>query len=33
MGTQDIHGYTAYIGVYRVYGITRVNMCVHKIYI
>ena len=26
MGTQDIHGYTGYIGVYRVYSTTRVNM-------
>ena len=26
MGTRDIHGYTGYIGVYRVYSITRVNM-------
>ena len=26
MGTQDIHGYTGYIGIYRVYSTTRVNM-------
>ena len=26
MGTQDIHGYTGYIGVYRLYSTTRVNM-------
>ena len=26
MGTQDIHGYTGYIRVYRVYSTTRVNM-------
>ena len=29
MGTQDIHGYTRYIGVYRVYRVystIRVNM-------
>ena len=26
MGTQDIHGYTGYIGVYMVYSITRVSI-------
>ena len=26
------NGYTGYIGVYRVYSITRVNMGTHKIY-
>ena len=26
MGTQDIHGYTLYIGVYSVYSTTKVNI-------
>ena len=26
MGTQDIHRYTGYIGVYRIYSTTKVNM-------
>ena len=29
---MDKHGYTGYIGVYRVYSITRVSMGTHKIY-